>query len=148
MRTRTNKESIAVGSYFLDNKSSQLIYANGRVYRDVGLYLKPPVYEIPYSTLVPKTGPRNLLVSVNISTSPTAYGSVRMEPQYMEIGQAAGMAAALAIKNEKFVDQVNVKMLRKKLWKVGLTTSITVLCRRLPANQRAAWHFNPGNCHS
>ena len=145
-RSTTSKQSIAVGGYFLDTKSSTIVYQAGSVYRDVGVYLRPPLYEIPYSTLLPKSGPKNILVSVNISASPTAYGSVRMEPQLMQIGQSAGAAAVLALDSEKPLDRIDIGKLRVRLWRHGLTTSITTMCKGLSTKLRIAWKFNPQTC--
>ena len=146
LRARTNVESVAIGSYSLDTKSSQVIYAEGAVYRDIGKFINPSVYEIPYSALVPASGPTNLLSSVNISTSPTAFGSVRMEAQFMEIGQAAGTAASIALERSIPVDTVHVNGLRARLWRAGLVTSIKVLCEKLPKRDRPTWQFNRSTC--
>jgi FAD dependent oxidoreductase len=146
LRSRTTSEAIAIGSYSLDTKSSHLIYAKGAVYRDVGKFMNPSVYEIPYSDLVPGAGPKNILTSVNISASPTAFGSVRMEPQLLEIGQAAGAAAAIAIEKNIAVEAVSVSGLRTRLWRAGDVTSIKVLCKKLSPRQRIGWQFNQATC--
>jgi FAD dependent oxidoreductase len=146
LRTRTTKESIAIGSYSLDVKSSHLLYASGAVYRDIGKFINPSVYEIPYSALVPQSGPTNVLVSLNISASPTAFGSVRMEPQFMEIGQAAGTAAAISVEKHILVARVNVSGIRARLWQSGAVTSISTLCAQLHRGERTRWQFNRTTC--
>jgi len=106
------KDTIGIGMYHIDNKLSLSIHYKNRFYRDYTSFQKSKIYEIPYSITVPKTGPTNLLVAVGVSTSPLAYGSIRMEPHYMLIGQATGVAAQLAIKKKKKVSEISVPELQ------------------------------------
>lgn len=106
------KDSIGIGMYHIDNKLSLSIHYKNRFYRDYTSFQKSKIYEIPYSITVPKTGPTNLLVAVGVSTSPLAYGSIRMEPHYMLIGQATGVAAQLAIESKKKVSEISVPELQ------------------------------------
>jgi FAD dependent oxidoreductase len=62
---------------------------------------------------------RNLLVTAAFSASHVAYSSVRMEPQYMIIGQAAGVAAGLAIRSGKAVQEIDSEELTGILRKQG-----------------------------
>ena len=62
---------------------------------------------------------RNLLVPVAFSASHVAYSSVRMEPQYMILGQAAGVAAKMAIEGGKAVQEIDSAALTAKLRKQG-----------------------------
>jgi FAD dependent oxidoreductase len=73
-------------------------------------------YEIAYRTIIPKRAEsENLLVPVCLSATHAAYSSVRMEPQYMIIGQAAGVAASLAIQSRKPVQDISIPALQQKL---------------------------------
>jgi hypothetical protein len=146
MRKRVSQDSVAVGSYLLDTKSSLIVFSQGKLYRDVGSFLKAPVYEIPFSTMIPAKGPKNLLSSVNISTSPTAYGSVRVEAQYMQLGQSAGTAAALAIVKDLPLSRLSMQTLRTRLRQAGLVTSIVELCKNLDHERRRNHAFDPQTC--
>lgn len=114
---RTKPDSIAMGSYNSDSHNIQRVaMPDGSVRNegDVQVPVKP--YEIAFGTILPKKDQSdNLLVPVCLSASHVAYSSVRMEPQYMMLGQAAGDTAALAVKGNSPVQDVNVDELQKKL---------------------------------
>lgn len=115
--SRTKFDSIGMGSYNSDSHNVQrVVREDGTVTNegDVQVAVKP--YEIPMGVMLPrKKQVRNLLVPICLSASHIAYSSVRMEPQYMIIGQAAGVVASLAIKNGTAVQDVSVPELQKKL---------------------------------
>ena len=81
------------------------------------MYTPTKPYEIPYRLILPRRqdGLTNLLVPVCFSASHVAYSTLRMEPQYMIIGQGAGVAAALAIQKNVNVYDVPVKELQTRL---------------------------------
>jgi len=77
-------------------------------------------YQLPYRIMLPKRAEAaNLLVPVAFSASHVAYSSARMEPQYMILGQAAGVAASLAISGGTPVQQIAVAKLVAKLRQQG-----------------------------
>jgi hypothetical protein len=81
-------------------------------------YVSMPVepYDIPYRALLPKHSQCvNLLVTACISASSVAYASFRMEPQYMIVGHAAGVAAAQAVRSKAPLDRIDVAVLRQRL---------------------------------
>jgi hypothetical protein len=98
-----------MGSYNSDSHNVQRHVAEGGIVLnegDVQVPVQP--YQIPYRVLLPKKAEaENLLVPVCFSASHIAYSSLRMEPQYMILGHAAG-AAALAIKSRVAVQDVPV----------------------------------------
>jgi hypothetical protein len=100
-------QPIGMGSYSLDSHNAQrfVTKAEGRpeVYvqneGDIGVHPNKP-YSIAYGAILPKeTECANLLVPVCVSSSHIAYGSIRMEPVFMILGQSAAAAAVLAIEN-------------------------------------------------
>lgn len=113
------EDSVGLAKYPLDNKLSINIQYKNKLYRDYATFMNSKVYELPYSITVPKTGPDNLLVPVAVSTSPLAYGSLRMEPHFMALGQATGIAAALAFKNTVPVKDVSISSLQEILAGLG-----------------------------
>jgi hypothetical protein len=79
-----------------------------------------PPYPISYRSIVPREAEcANLLVTVCLSSTHIAYGSIRMEPVFMVLGQAAGTAAAFAIDSEASVQQVDYPALRERLLSDG-----------------------------
>jgi len=121
-KRRPTPDSIGMGSYTIDSHNVQrYITPSGSVQNegDVGVALKGP-YEIAYGSLVPKRGQAaNLLVPVCVSSSHIAFGSIRMEPVFMILGQSAATAAALAIDAGIAVQDVPYTTLRERLVKDG-----------------------------
>jgi hypothetical protein len=77
-------------------------------------------YPIDYRAIVPKKGEcSNLLVTVCVSVTHAAYGSIRQEPCYMMIGHATGAAACLAMDKNISVQDVDYTLLKNKLLKEG-----------------------------
>lgn len=112
---------VGMGSYSSDSHNLQrFVNDKGFVENegDVQVAVKP--YQIAYRSLVPKRGEAaNLLVPVCLSASHIAYSSMRMEPQYMLLGHAAGIAAALAVKHGVAVQDVPIAELQKQLLAEG-----------------------------
>ena len=75
-----------------------------------------PPYQISFRALRPRQNEcQNLLVPVCLSASHIAYGSIRMEPVFMVLGQSAAMAAALAIEENVPVQKIDCAELRRRL---------------------------------
>ena len=78
-------------------------------------------YPISYRSLMPlENEARNLLNPVTLSATHVAYSSIRMEPTFMMLGEAAGVAAALSIESKSAVQSISYPELRQRLVKVGL----------------------------
>jgi hypothetical protein len=114
---RTKEDSIGMGSYNSDSHNIQRVaMPDGNVKNEGDVQVPVQPYEITYRTITPKrTESENLLVPVCLSATHAAYSSVRMEPQYMIIGQAAGVAASLAIESGKAVQDISIPTLQQKL---------------------------------
>jgi hypothetical protein len=114
---------VAIGSYALDSHVvSRVLDGEGRL-RNEGSHLETRTirpYGISYYSLVPqKAECHNLLVPVCLSSTHVAYTSIRMEPVYMVLGQAAGAAAALAIDRDQAVQDVPYPKLHEVLSRAG-----------------------------
>ena len=121
-KKKPTPESVGMGSYTIDSHNVQrYITPEGFVQNegDIGVSTHGP-YEIAYGSLVPKKGQgSNLLVPVAMSASHIAYGSIRMEPVFMILGQSAATAAVFAIDGNLSVQQVPYVKLRAQLLKDG-----------------------------
>src|SRR5690606_38154647 len=113
---------VGMGSYTIDSHNVQrYIKPDGFVQNegDIGVSTKGP-YQISYGSLVPKKEEcTNLLVSVCVSSSHIAFGSIRMEPVFMILGQSAATAAALAIDGDLAVQDVDYDVLKARLIEDG-----------------------------
>ena len=143
---RIRQDGIAVGSYTLDSKPALFVFANNTFARDRSIMFRAPMYEIPLSAMLSKAGPKNLIVSVGLSASPAAYSSIRMEPQFIQLGQAAGIAAALASNQDGTINDSLATAVRSRLAMTGGFNGITSICQKLSAGLRTYWGFNQSNC--
>jgi hypothetical protein len=115
-------ESVGMGSYAMDSHNIQrYIKPDGFVQNegDIGTHVEAP-YRISYGSLVPKKEEcKNLLVPLCVSSSHIAFGSIRMEPVFMILGQSAGTAAVLAIDENVQVQDLPYQKLRARLLEDG-----------------------------
>ncbi len=110
--------SIGMGSYNLDSHNTQrYIKPDGFVDNegDVELPTGKP-YMIDLGSILPKKEDcSNLLVPVCVSSSHIAFGSIRMEPVFMILGQSAGTVACLALSNKLQIHDLSYEEIRKRL---------------------------------
>lgn len=118
---RTKADVIGMGSYNSDSHNVQrFINAQGFVENEGDVQVPVQPYQIPFRVLLPKRGEvGNLLVPVCFSASHIAYSSLRMEPQYMILGHAAGIAAAAAARSGRTVQDTDVAALQQQLKREG-----------------------------
>ncbi len=116
--TRETPESVGMGSYTVDSHNvRRYVTPEGNVQNegDIGVGVPRP-YEVSYGSLVPKRGQcANLLVPVCVSSSHMAFGSIRMEPVFMILGQSAATAAVMAMEMDKPVQDLPYAKLRERL---------------------------------
>jgi FAD dependent oxidoreductase len=111
-------DSVGLGAYNMDSHNCRRIIRDGRVENegDVQTGVKP--YPISYRSLTPRAGEcTNLLVPVCLSATHIAYGSIRMEPVFMILGQSAASAAVIAIDDAVTVQKISYPKLRAQLLK-------------------------------
>lgn len=131
----TKPDVIGMGSYNSDSHNVQRYVTEERNAQNEG-NMEVPVapYQIPYRLIHPeKSEATNLLVTVCFSASHVTYSTLRMEPVYMIIGQAAGAAAKMAISEKAPVQDIDTGALTAKLrdqgavmeWKPQKAHSVT-----------------------
>jgi hypothetical protein len=111
------EDGIGLAAYTMDSHNCQRVVVDGMVKNegDVQIGGFPP-YPISYRCIIPKKADcLNLLVPVCLSASHIAYGSIRMEPVFMELGQSASIAAGLAIDRGLSIQEVDAASIRQIL---------------------------------
>ncbi len=114
------EDAVGLGAYNMDSHNCRRIIRDGKVENegDVQAGVKP--YPVSYRSIIPKAAEcENLLVPVCLSATHIAYGSIRMEPVFMILGQSAATAAAMAIDAKSPVQNVPYAKLREQLLKDG-----------------------------
>ena len=118
---RAKPDAIGMGSYNSDSHNvERIVGRDGNVRNEGDMQVPVQPYQIPYRVMLPRrVEAENLLVPVAFSASHVAYSSIRMEPQYMILGHAAGVAAQLAVGGGKTVQDIDVSALMATLRKEG-----------------------------
>jgi hypothetical protein len=122
---RVAEDSVGLASYPMDSHFCQrvVVEENGKTTvrneGGFGHHCAGP-YPVSYRSIVPKKAEcENLLVPVSLSASHVAFGSIRMEPVFMILGQSAGTAAALAIDEKQAVQDIPYAKLKELLLMQG-----------------------------
>ena len=118
---RVADDGLTLGSYAMDSHAiNYVVDAEGRLRVDGWFVKGSKPYPISYRATLPKRSEAtNLLVSVCVSSSHVAYGSIRMEPVFMNLGQATATAAVLAIDKGCDLQDLPYPVLRERLEKDG-----------------------------
>ena len=110
-------DGVGMAAYTMDSHNCQRIIVNGMVKNEGNVEVGGfPPYPVSYRSLTPKRSEcQNLLVPVCLSSSHIAYGSIRMEPVFMVLGESAAIASSMAIDENVPVQSINVKELKNIL---------------------------------
>ncbi|TLD68265.1 FAD-dependent oxidoreductase [Phragmitibacter flavus] len=128
------EDPIGLAAYTMDSHNCQRVVIDGKIRNEGDVQVRvPQPYSISYRSIIPKEAEcSNLLVSVCLSSSHIAYGSIRMEPVFMILGQSAATAASMAIDENTSVQKVAYPQLKKRLladsqiltWEGGPTRTV------------------------
>ncbi len=131
--TEVAPDSVSLAAYNMDSHNCQRIVKHGRAENEGDVQVPPmKPYPISYRSIIPRAMEcENLFVPVCMAASHIAYGSIRMEPVFMILGQSAATAASLAIEDKVSAQQVPYAKLRARLladhqileWKSGPTAA-------------------------
>jgi len=111
-------DPVGMAAYGMDSHNVQrYVDANGFVQNEGNVEAHVPYpYPISYRSIIPKKNEcENLLVPVCVSATHIAFGSIRMEPVFMVLGQSAATAACQAIDQQKAVQDIDYSILKKRL---------------------------------
>ncbi len=111
------EDSVGMGAYNMDSHNVQrYITKEGFVRNEGDIQIGTRPYPVSYRSITPKAEEcTNLLVPVCLSASHIAYGSIRMEPVFMVMGQSAATAAIIAIEDGKELQQIDYAKLKERL---------------------------------
>ncbi len=114
-------DSIGMGSYAADSHNMQRVMLEPNLLElEGGMFEHVEPYAMPYRSILPRPeDATNLLVPVCLSASHVAFCTVRMEPQWMILGEAAGVAVAQAVHQKTTLHHLEVKSLASALHKNG-----------------------------
>lgn len=118
-RPPVHSESITASHYALDSHAARK-REPGRAHLDGFISYQTEPYTVPYGVIVPKNV-KNLLLPVPVSGSHIGFSTLRMEPCWMALGQAAGTAAAIAIDDSVSVQNVDIRRLQENLLRQKVT---------------------------
>ena len=114
------EDAIGLGAYQMDSHPAQrYVDVNGFVKNEgnVEAHVSAP-FPISYKSIIPKKSEAtNLFIPVCLASSHIAYGSIRMEPVFMVLGQSAAIAASIAIDKNVQIQEVAYPELRAALIK-------------------------------
>jgi len=114
---RSKDDAIHLGSHYIDSHHPARYAVDESSFINEGrLWQRGEIYQFPYRAITPLEDEcDNLLVPVCVSASHVAFCSIRVEASWMMLGEAAGVAAKLAIDEDRSVQSINVQHLQNRL---------------------------------
>jgi hypothetical protein len=110
-------DSVGLAAYGMDSHNCNRYVKDGSAFNEGNMeYPVAGPFPISYRSIIPKKGEcENLAVPVCLSATHASYGSIRMEPVFMVLGQSAATAAVLAMEAGASLQDVDYRELRKRL---------------------------------
>ncbi len=111
------EDSVGMGAYNMDSHNAQrYVTKDGHARNEGNIEVSVKPYPISYKSIIPKEEEcSNLLVPIAMSSTHIAFGSIRMEPVFMILGQSGATAAMIAIKDGKSLQKIDYAKLRERL---------------------------------
>lgn len=121
------EDGVGMAAYTMDSHNTQRLVVDGMAKNEGDVQQGTPnPFPISYRSIIPKKSEcTNLLVPVCLSASHIAFGSIRMEPVFMVLGQSAGLAAAMALDVNANIHEVDVEVMQKSLLENPLSDNST-----------------------
>lgn len=128
MGKKVAPDGVGLATYWFDSHVvSRYVDEEGALRDDGTFWSVENIYPVSYRSIRPKANEcTNLLVPVCISSSHAAYGSIRMEPVYMVLGQSAGVAAVMAVNEKTTVQKISYTKMKQLLEQYGQIIEWTV----------------------
>jgi hypothetical protein len=123
----TATDSIGMAAYNMDSHNCNRVVKDGAAINEGDVQVAPTgPYPISMRAIVPKQSEAdNVIVPVCLSATHISYGSIRMEPVFMVLGQSSAVLACQAIDEAKPVQQADVKRLQETLTQAGQVLQYT-----------------------
>jgi hypothetical protein len=100
----------------MDSHNCRRIVRNGHAENEGDVQVGVSPYPVSYRAIIPREKEcENLAVPVCLSATHIAYGSIRMEPVFMILGQSAATACAMALDNRSILQKLGFEELRSRL---------------------------------
>lgn len=143
-RKKPVTDSVGMAAFTIDSHICQRVVREGKLENEGNIGADVLPYPVSYGTLLPRQKEcENLLVPVCLSASHVSYGSLRMEPVFMVLGQSAGFAASQAIAEGKSVQEIRIPVLQSALQSTGQVLDISVAGMKT----EEWWHSWPHQPH-
>lgn len=140
-RIRIAEDSVGLGSYNMDSHNvRRYVTAEGFVQNEGDIQVSPGgPYLISYRSIIPsKDQVSNLAVPACLSSTHIAFGSIRMEPVFMILGQSAATAAVLAMESQVALQALPYAGLRERMLKDGQVLDLPPTAQKKVVTSKAS----------